>query len=195
MKHTFKKRDLFWSEASVLVQAAVSRWRLNSHARNYLIHNAELWGKVCHCVRLENTSRHEWMVQNGQFNDTCSFEECDPSGDRKDAGYLYDDIFIIRLEQIIFGHAFEIAKARAKEKWPDKKRWPEILEVGRHLRNGAFHNNKFIFKAKEPRGNPSWRSLHITKDLEGQSVFGHAHGVISLGDVPVLMADMMKELS
>lgn len=190
MKHIFQEGDLLWSEVSILAQAIISRWKLNVHARGQLSRDLELLGRVCPCVKLENTFRHDWMIQNGQFNDSCVFEECAASVSMPDVRYLYDDLFVVRIEQIVFGHAYQIAQAHAK----NIGKTSAFLDVARHLRNGAFHNNKFFFKRGEPRGIPTWRTLQITKSLEGQTVFGHADGVISLGDVPVLMSDIMNEL-
>ena len=195
MKYAFRKGDLFWPDISVLVQVIVGRWMLNTHTRSQLIGGAEFPGKVCSWIKLESTSRHEAMLQQGQFNDTCCFADCTPSGDRPDPRYFCDDDFVIRLQQIVFGHAFEKAKARAQQKWPKQEDWPPILDVARHLRNAAFHDNRFFFKSKEPRGAPTWRTLQITKALAGQIAFGNACGTIGLGDVPVFLAEMMRELA
>jgi hypothetical protein len=194
MTHVFHRGELFWTEASILAQAIVSRWMLNQNAQAQYINGVDLPGKVCGNVRLENGGRHLHMVQCGQFNEDCSFTEVAPSGGRFASPSLLDDIFLIRLEQIVFGHAFEEAKVLARRKWGAYRNWPLLLQVGYHLRNGAFHGNSFFFKDDRIMGSPSWRSLNITLGLAGQPVFGQSHGVIGLGDVPVLLSEIRNEL-
>lgn len=192
-KYTFQRSDLFWSDVSVLAQAVVSRWKLNQHARSQLINDIELPGVVCQSVRLENTSRHEYTLTHGQFADQCVFVETPSRRGRPEPGFLLSDEFLLRLQQIVLGHAFQSVRCSIESRFgQDPNAWPPIFNVARHLRNGAFHDNKFDIRNTT---DVTWRTLHITRDLDGCVAFGNATGKIGLGDIPLILADMKEELS
>lgn len=189
----FKQGDVFWDVVSVYTQAVTSRWRINRHAsvmRALQGKDLALPGVSCSCT-LINPCRHEYAAQNGYFDDSCVFAEAGPSPVRPEIQFLFNDRFLLLQQQICFGHAFELAKALLHPK--PRNEWPTVFEVAFHLRNGAFHGNRFRI---DSRINPpaAWRTLSITKELNGKPAFGNADGVIGLGDIPILLADMRDAL-
>ena len=195
MRHVFTRNGLFWTELSIFAHALIMRWRFNQHARSQVGNGINLPGKICRNVLLESVSRHEWQIQHGQFDDECVFTEKEPYGSIPTSTYLLDDIFIIRLEQIVFGQAFEFAKPLARIRWGPRRSWDPIMEVGWHIRNAAFHDNVFNVTSDNINGTPSWRSLNITAALNGKPVFGHSSGIIGIGDIPLLLSDIKYKLS
>ena len=99
----------------------------------------------------------------------------------------------MNLSQIIFGHAFEKLRKEAQLKWGGRKNWPNIFQVGYHIRNGCFHGNKFDFTVPI-LGTPSWRGLTITNLLQGNDVMGLHNGVLYFGDIPILLSELQTEL-
>lgn len=65
-------------------------------------------------------------------------------------------------------------------------------EFLRHLRNAAAHGGSFELRGREPRHPAHWRSLAITRELNGRALFAApvATGFIGIGDVLHLLADI-----
>lgn len=98
--------------------------------------------------------------------------------------------------QQLVGHCWEILNENALIPCPEKA--GPLLEFFRHIRNGAYHRNRFYFdnKKQAPPFPAKWRKLEITATLQGHRVFRdnlkEQDFFLNFGDPLYLLADVSK---
>ena len=103
--------------------------------------------------------------------------------------------------QVAVGSAYESVKDKIEKAYGrNPQEWPKAVEYFRHLRNAAFHGNKF--NITPPRGrltaidpaNPSrWRNS-VMPDDNSMNSHHFVEDFILAGDCPILLGDVSDQL-
>ncbi|MDD4871299.1 MAG: hypothetical protein PHR77_12130 [Kiritimatiellae bacterium] len=189
MKYKFNDKRKLWPEICTLLEAIVTK----RYILGYGLVTDVLRGRYC-CLKIINGSHIFRIIsKNNQKLVDCIFEE-QPIPSKPSFSPSYDNEYFQRLQQIVFGHAFERLLPEIKEKWPsinrpywNREKAPAPIDFCFHIRNGCFHGNKFNIMS-EVHGK-TWREATIDKDINGQKVMGLNDGFLGLADVIVLMYD------
>lgn len=108
-----------------------------------------------------------------------------------------DHIQLLALtSQQLLGHCWEILKHNNLIPVPEKA--GTVFEFYRHVRNGAFHGNRFFFEKGKPPFRAEWQDLAITEDLHEKRVFRDSlkekEFFLNYGDPLLLLSDVSELL-
>lgn len=167
MKYIFYPSSKVWPEIISLLEAVVQRW--SSVAHQQLAGDWKFYGNYCKCLVAKNKD-HLYGLTMGQNLLICNFEEWSmPASTRRGV----DDTDFIPQMQVSFGNAFEKMLPQIEEKWGEvrkhRRNWPGFYDFCYHIRNGAFHGNKFNIYSNIYQ-DTQWRDAIITKKLNGEHV-------------------------
>ena len=187
-KFTFYQSNRFWPEIILLLEAVVLKW--NSLSPQLLADEWKFYGNYCKCLETENSS-HLYGLLMRQNLSVLSLEERDiptPKTDDK-----HDNEFFQKMQQVVFGHAFERALPQIEAKWGSAKQqrgnWPGLLDFCFHIRNGVFHGNQFNITGSIYQ-DTLWSGARIRKKYNGEHVMGLNIGFLGLADVIALLYDL-----
>jgi hypothetical protein len=181
----FRKGELFWDEASILVEGVLLGLR---HFGGILTDPIRFGGNYCKRLTLANSSRWREHVRVRTAMEECRFEETTIPGPQ------HDLLFVKCLEQVILGQAYQTVLPHIEKRFGKEcKNWPPLLDFCRHIRNGVCHGNRFDIRSP-PWPDRTWRGLTLTKALHGKPVVDQQDGGFGVADVIALLFDLRKEL-
>lgn len=192
MKYIFQPPNTVWPEIILLLEAVVLKWSVP--IQQQLADDWKFYGNYCKCLVAENTG-HLHCLTMGREPCICIFEERDQPPAPKDE--QSDNEFFRKMQQVVFGHAFERLKSDINVKWDKLQRekyrsnWPGEVDFCYHIRNGVFHGNKFKITGTIHR-DTQWRGAVISEVLNGKQVMGLNNGFLGLADVIALLYDLEK---
>ena len=190
MKYIFHPSSKVWPEIILLLEAVVLKWSVP--IQKQLVGKWKFCGNYCKCLIVENID-HLNCLTMGREPCIRIFEECDqPASPNVEQ---YDNEFFRKMQQVIFGHAFEKLRSDIDGKWDKLKHedyrsnWPGEVDFCYHIRNGVFHGNKFKITGTIHR-DTQWRGAVISEVLKGKQVMGLNDGFLGLADVIALLYDL-----
>ena len=181
---SFKPSHPLWDEMALLVEYCALRWFLGNEFTK-LLGKTQIYGIRVPCVVLHEAGR---LLHCGVDGKEIKFTEVIPETLQPAVlrANFHNLTSCIRVQQIVFGHAFEKIRVMAQKKYGPRRSWPSLLEFAYHIRNGSFHGNRFNF-TKRIFGLPAWRGVVIDASLQGALVMG---SVLGFGDLPILLHEL-----